>query len=147
IREAVLADPELQARVDAQVLEPGEEPLGLDEIEAVLHLVQTIEPAGMAAPDLRECLLLQLRQLPADTRWRSEAPRLVGDHLDLLASRDFPLLARRMGLDEERLTQVIRLIRSLNPRPGGTVAAEETGYVVPHVIVRREGRRWKVELN
>ncbi|MFP5440749.1 MAG: RNA polymerase factor sigma-54 [Gammaproteobacteria bacterium] len=147
IRDAVLADEDMYARVHARALEPGEEPLELDEIEAVLHRVQGFEPAGIAARDLRECLLIQLRQLPETTRWRTEALRLVGDHLDLLGARDFALLGRRLGLDEERLAQVIRLIRSLNPRPGGSVAADDTGYVVPDVIVRREGRRWKVELN
>lgn len=153
IREAVLADEDMLARVrergtaEPGMAEPGEELLGDDEIEAVLHQVQNFEPAGIAARDLRECLLIQLRQLPVETRWRNEALRLVGDHLSLLASRDFPLLTRRLGLDEDRLTLVIRLIRSLNPRPGGTVASEDTGYVVPDVIVRREGRRWKVELN
>ncbi|MFZ5722310.1 MAG: RNA polymerase factor sigma-54 [Pseudomonadota bacterium] len=147
IREAVLADEDLRAQVEARVLEPDEEALDFADIEAVLHLVQTFEPAGIAARDLRECLLIQLRQLPEKTRWRSEALRLVTDHLDLLAGRDFALLGRRLGLHEEQLAQVIRLIRSLNPRPGGAVAAEDTGYVVPDVIVRREGRRWKVELN
>lgn len=147
IRDSVLADEDLYARVHARKLEPGEEPLDLDEIEAVLHLVQTFEPAGIAARDLRECLLIQLRLMPEQTRWRHEALRLVGEHLALLAGRDFAQLVRRLGLDEERLAQVVRLIRSLNPRPGGAVTADDTGYVIPDVIVRREGRRWKVELN
>ncbi len=147
IRDAVLADEDMQALVAARPQEAGEEPLGLDEIEAVLHLVQSFDPPGVAARDLRECLLIQLRQLPAGTPWRTEALRLVGDHLDLLGQRDFALLGRRLGLREEQLGQVIRLIRSLNPRPGGSVAQEESGYVVPDVVVRRDGRRWRVELN
>lgn len=147
IRDAVLADEDCRALVEARPLEPGEDALGLDEIEAVLHLLQNFEPAGVAARDLRECLLIQLRQLPADTRWRGEALRLVGEFLPLLAQRDFAALGRRLGLREDQLAPVVRLIRSLNPRPGGTVSDLDPGYVVPDVIVRKEGRRWKVELN
>ncbi|MFZ5757870.1 MAG: RNA polymerase factor sigma-54 [Pseudomonadota bacterium] len=147
IRDAVLSDQDVQARVAARPVEDGEEQLDLADIEAVLHLVQGFEPPGVAARDLRECLLIQLRQLPSDTPWRTEALRLVSDHLDLLAGRDFALLGRRLGLQEEQLALVIRLIRSLNPRPGGSVSSGDTAYVVPDVIVRREGRRWKVELN
>jgi RNA polymerase sigma-54 factor len=147
IREAVLADDDCRALIAARVLEEGEEPLGLDEVETVLHMLQNFEPAGIAARDLRECLLIQLKQLPADTRWRAEALRLVGDHLPLLAQRDFATLCRRMGLREEQLAPVIRLVRSLNPRPGGTVAQTDSGYVIPDVVVRKDGKRWKVELN
>ena len=147
IREAVLADDDCRAIVAARTLEDGEEPLDLDEVEAVLHLVQSFDPPGIAARDLRECLLIQLRQLPDEVRWRAEALRLVGDHLDLLAQRDFATLGRRLGLREEQLGEVIRLVRSLNPRPGGAVEQTATTYVVPDVIVRRDGRRWKVELN
>lgn len=147
IRDAVLSDEDMRARLADRPLEPGEEPLDFADIEAVLHLVQGFDPPGVAARDLRECLLIQLRQLPPATPWRNEGLRLVQDHLELLAGRDFALLGRRLGLREDQLTQVIRLIRSLNPRPGGTVAPEQTTYVVPDVIVRREGRRWKVELN
>ncbi|MDO9173196.1 MAG: RNA polymerase factor sigma-54, partial [Actinomycetota bacterium] len=147
IREAVLADDDCRAIVDARPPEAGEDALGLDAVEAVLHLVQSFDPPGVAARDLRECLMIQLRQLPEDVRWRAEALRLVGDHLDLLAQRDFATLGRRLGLREDQLGSVIRLVRSLNPRPGGTVEQTATNYVVPDVIVRRDGRRWKVELN
>lgn len=150
IRDTVLADPDLRARLaarDASASDGDGELLGLDEIEAVLHLVQTFEPAGVACRDLRECLLIQLRQLPARTPWRAEALRLVGDHLALLAQQDLPGLGRRLGVRDEQLTQVIRLVRSLNPRPGGTVGASEAGYVVPDIIVSRDRGRWRVELN
>src|SRR5690606_32532854 len=66
-----------------------------DEVEAVLHRLQHLEPAGVFARDLRECLLLQLRQLPADTPWLEQAKRLTGDYLDLLAGRDYAQLMRR----------------------------------------------------
>src|SRR5690606_22230871 len=119
----------------------------LDEIETVLRRLQHFEPAGVAARDLRECLLLQLRQLPNGTPWLVEAQRLVGDHLDLLGSRDYALLMRRLKLKEDELRQVVELIQSLNPRPGSQIEASEPEYIVPDVIVRKHNDRWLVELN
>ncbi|MEW2958078.1 RNA polymerase factor sigma-54, partial [Stenotrophomonas maltophilia] len=75
----------------------------LDEVEAVLHRIQQFEPAGVAARTLGECLLLQLRQLPASTPWLNEAKRLVCDFIDLLGSRDYSQLMRRMKIKEDEL--------------------------------------------
>ncbi len=119
----------------------------LDEIEVVLRRIQQFEPAGIGARDLRECLLLQLRQLPERTQWLAEATRLVSDHLDILGSRDYSLLMRRMKLKEDELRQIIDLIQTLNPRPGSQIEASEPEYVVPDVIVRKHNGRWLVELN
>ncbi|MCQ4319806.1 RNA polymerase factor sigma-54 [Stutzerimonas stutzeri] len=119
----------------------------LDEVEVVLRRIQQFEPAGIGARDLRECLLLQLRQLPERTEWLSEAIRLVSDHLDILGGRDYSLLMRRMKLKEDELRQTIDLIQTLNPRPGSQIEAGEPEYVVPDVIVRRHNGRWLVELN
>ena len=119
----------------------------LDEIEVVLRRIQQFEPAGVGARDLRECLLLQLRQLPERTPWLGEAVRLVSDHLEVLGSRDYSLLMRRMKLKEDELRQVIDLIQTLNPRPGSQIEAGEPEYVVPDVIVRKHNGRWLVELN
>tara|TARA_Y100001951_G_scaffold83836_1_gene72951 strand:+ start:1 stop:1374 length:1374 start_codon:yes stop_codon:yes gene_type:complete len=119
----------------------------LDEVEVVLRRIQQFEPAGIGARDLRECLLLQLRQLPDRTPWLNEAKRLVSDYLDILGSRDYSLLMRRMKIKEDDLRQVIELIQSLNPRPGSQIEASEPEYVVPDVIVRKHNDRWLVELN
>jgi RNA polymerase sigma-54 factor len=119
----------------------------LDEVEAVLHRIQQFEPAGIGARNLSECLLLQLRQLPASTPWMAEAQRLVRDYIDLLGSRDYSQLMRRMKLKEDELRQVIELVQSLNPRPGSQIESSEAEYVVPDVIVRKDNERWLVELN
>ncbi|KPX60435.1 RNA polymerase sigma-54 factor [Pseudomonas amygdali pv. photiniae] len=119
----------------------------LDEIEAVLHRIQQFEPAGIGARNLSECLLLQLRQLPAKTPWLMEAQRLVTDYIDLLGSRDYGQLMRRMKLKEDELRQVIELVQSLNPRPGSQIESTEAEYVIPDVIVRKDNERWLVELN
>jgi RNA polymerase sigma-54 factor len=121
--------------------------IGVEEVEAVLHRVQNFDPPGVGARDPRECLLIQLRQLPEDTPHRATALTLVGDHFELLASQDQAQIRRRLKLDEAELSGVIRLIRSLNPRPGSLVADAEPHYVEPDVLVFKRGDSWRVELN
>ncbi|MDH3642517.1 MAG: RNA polymerase factor sigma-54 [Gammaproteobacteria bacterium] len=118
-----------------------------DEVEAVLKRIQQFDPIGIAARDLAECLSLQLQALPEETQWRSQALALVADHLELLAARDFTALKRKTKLGEDDLAVVIALIQSLNPRPGSTIAVDETEYIAPDVIVAKKNGRWTVELN
>jgi len=118
-----------------------------DEIEAVLHRIQQFEPTGVGARNLSECLLLQLRQLADDTPWLKQAQRLVKDGLDALGSRDFALLKRRFKLSQDALEQVITLIQTLNPKPGLQIEQSDAGYVVPDILVRKQGNRYLVDLN
>ncbi|SDZ93769.1 RNA polymerase factor sigma-54 [Microbulbifer marinus] len=118
-----------------------------DEVLTVLKTIQQFEPAGCGARDLRECLLLQLHQLPANTPWLEQAQLVVDRHLDLLGKRDFRQLSRRTRLNEAQLGDVVRLIQTLNPYPGEAFGGEEPQYVVPDIIVRRREHRWLVELN
>jgi RNA polymerase sigma-54 factor len=119
----------------------------IDEVEVVLRRVQQFEPAGVGARNLKECLLLQLNQLPVKTPRLAEAKRLVSDYLDVLGSRDYSQLMRRMKIKEDELRGVIELIQSLHPRPGSEIESGEAEYVVPDVIVRKHNDRWLVELN
>ncbi len=119
----------------------------LEEVDAVIRLVQAMEPTGIAARDLKECLLLQLAQCPPDIEWKDEAKELVSNHLDALAAHDFNQLLRKMKLDNDQLQNVVALIQSMNPRPGGQVQKTRTEYVVPDVFVKKIKGVWKVELN
>ena len=129
----------------------GIDPLGrevtLEEIEAVLRQVQTLDPPGVAARGLDECLAIQLRQLPADTEWRDAALIVVTEHIQALASKSYARIMAALGLGKDELQCVIDLIRSLSPRPGAAVETSAPEYVVPDVFVRREQVAWKVELN
>lgn len=118
-----------------------------DEALAVLKTIQQFEPAGCGARDLRESLLLQLRQLPPQTPWLAEAQCVVDKHLDLLGKRDFRQLSRRTRLSEAQLGEAIRLIQTLTPYPGEAFGGEEPQYIVPDIIVSRREQRWQVELN
>ena len=129
----------------------GIDPLGREvtreDIEAVLRQIQTLDPPGVAARGLDECLAIQLRQLPADTEWRDAALIVVTEHLQALASKSYGRIMAAIGLGRDELQCVIDLIRSLSPRPGAAVETSAPEYVVPDVFVRREHGAWKVELN
>lgn len=118
-----------------------------EEVEAVLTRVQSMDPAGVGARDLKECLLLQLREYDEDTPWRDEAINLVTNYLDLLAAHDYNQLLRSMKLGKDDMLQVEALIHALNPRPGGHLAEERIEYIVPDVYVRKNKGVWQVELN
>ncbi|MCF6336958.1 MAG: RNA polymerase factor sigma-54 [Gammaproteobacteria bacterium] len=119
----------------------------LDEVEAVLHRVQDFDPPGIAARDLRECMLIQLKYYDAETPWLSEAKVLLKEHFDALAKREYPLIMRRMKLAETQMQHVIQLVQSLNPRPGGHITGSQPEYIIPDVFVKRIKGQWRVELN
>ena len=124
-----------------------EDPVELDEVSAVLKRIQHFDPPGVAAKDLQECLMLQLRQLDPQTPWLPQAKLVVSHYINLLGSRDYAQLIRRSRLKEDDLKDVLKLIQSLNPRPGESVIQDEPEYVVPDVVVKKIKGRWKVELN
>lgn len=126
---------------------PEEAEIELDEVMAVLHRIQQFDPPGVAGRDLRECLLIQLQQLPPDTEWLREAKLVVDKHIQLLGNRDYMQLMRRSRLKENELRDALKLIQTLNPNPGTTIAASAAEYVVPDVFVRKLRGRWTVELN
>lgn len=127
--------------------ENDEDPVEMDEVEAVLKTIQHFEPSGVGARDLQECLLIQLQQLPPDTPWLPQARLVVSHYLNLLGSRDYAQLMRRSRLKEDDLRSVLHLIQSLTPKPGESMVSGDTEYVVPDVVVKKLNGRWKVELN
>ncbi len=118
-----------------------------DEIIAVLHRIQRFDPIGVGARDLRECLLIQLDQFPADTPYLKLAKAIVSKHLDLLGSRQYKQLARMGKLSDDDLRAILSLIQSLHPKPGDLISSEKIEYIIPDVIVKKEENRWTVELN
>ena len=125
----------------------GEPDVEADEVEAVIKRIQLFDPVGVGARSVSECLLVQLRQFSPDTPFLAEAQTLIRDHTELLANRDFRSLMRLTKLKEDELKEAMRLIHSLNPRPGADVIREEQQYVIPDVSVSKVKGRWQVELN
>jgi len=130
-----------------QGLQQQLESLEMDEVQAVLHMIQNFDPVGVAALDLADCLRLQLQQLPNDTPYKAEAIDFVRRHLDLLASYDQARLMKRVGLSEEELKGVLALIRTLDPKPGARLQDADVEYVVPDVFVSKVKDQWQVTLN
>ncbi len=125
----------------------SDEDIQADEVAVVLKRIQQFEPLGVAARDVRECLLIQLQRGTTDPFWRDKAISAVSDHLELLGSRDYRTLARKLRLNEDQLASVLALIQQLNPRPGDSFRPEADDYVIPDVLVRKKNGRWIVELN
>ena len=118
-----------------------------DEVEMVLHYIQQFDPVGIAAQDLKESLLLQLKSLFDDHPCYRGAIELVTHYLDLLGSKDYNQLLKVMKVKEEELKSIVSLIQHLNPRPGAQIESKEAEYIIPDVIVRKDQERWLVELN
>ncbi|EMK7173992.1 RNA polymerase factor sigma-54 [Escherichia coli] len=125
----------------------GDEEIDIDEVEAVLKRIQRFDPVGVAAKDLRDCLLIQLSQFDKTTPWLEEARLIISDHLDLLANHDFRTLMHVTRLKEDVLKEAVNLIQSLDPRPGQSIQTGEPEYVIPDVLVRKHNGHWTVELN
>ena len=117
------------------------------EVERVLAFVQSLEPAGVGARSLGECIALQLRQLDPATPARDVAIRVALEHLDLVAGQQLVLLRRQLRCSESDLEMALALVRSCHPRPGAAVNPSQAEYVIPDVFVRRTEHGWTVEIN
>jgi RNA polymerase sigma-54 factor len=125
----------------------GIDDIELDEVEAVLKRINVFDPVGVAARSVSECLIIQLNQFEKDTPWVAEAKQIISEHIELLGNRDYRQLMRKTRLKEDQLREVMRLIQSLNPRPGDAVIQSDDQYVIPDVSVEKRNGRWVVELN
>ncbi len=125
----------------------GIDGLELDEVEAVLKRINMFDPIGVAARSIAECLIIQLNQFDKDTPYLKESKFIINEHIDLLGNRDYRQLMRKTKLKEDQLREVMRLIQSLNPRPGDAVIKGDDQYVIPDVSVEKKNGRWIVELN
>jgi len=121
--------------------------VGPGELEIALRIVQTLEPSGIAARNLSECLSLQLQAIDVHEPGRELALDIVQTKLDLMAARDHGKLQAALRCSDDELREAIDLIRSLDPRPGSKVGTFEPRAIVPDVIVRKEKKRWVVSIN
>jgi RNA polymerase sigma-54 factor len=117
------------------------------EIEAVLRLVQQLDPVGVGARSVAECVTLQLAALDPGTPGLELAQELAGKHLDLVADQQYAVLRRQLHCSAEDLDMALTLVRGCHPRPGSALQQSRTEYVIPDVFVRRSPGGWLVELN
>jgi RNA polymerase sigma-54 factor len=119
-------------------------PYPIEEVERALAVVQSLDPAGVAARDLTECLRTQLRMLGLEN---SPADVMVRDHLKQLQSHQYAEISRQMGLTTEEVAHHLEIIRRLDPRPGNRYSPERSAYILPDVFVVKEGDDYKIILN
>lgn len=121
-------------------------PVDLVELQIALKLVQSLEPAGVGARSVAECLELQLHEIEC-SEMRAIAQTMVAEHLPALAARDITGLARQLGKSPAVIEGVCDRIRRLDPRPGWRWGSSQVAYVVPDVIVKKIRGEWTVQLN
>lgn len=126
---------------------PPELEIEPEELQIALKHLQNLEPTGVGARDLSECLTLQLRALPADTPHRALALAIAQTHLGELGARDYSALKRTLHCDDDALRAAHALITRLNPRPGADFGQTDTRYIVPDVIVKKVKGMWVASLN
>lgn len=115
-----------------------------ETVQKVMQRVQTFDPPGVAARDLRECLLLQAQQLfPQELLMQ----RIISSHLNILAKKGYQSLARELGVPLEEIIRSTRLISELDPRPGRRFSDDNIPYITPDVYVFKMGDEYVVMLN
>lgn len=126
---------------------PPELEINTTDLEAALEYIQQLDPPGVGARSLQECLLLQLQALPDDTPLREDALTVVNKHLESFAAKNFQLLRKALGCNEADLQSIYQLITRLNPKPGDEFNATTARHVIPDVIVSKLDSSWVVQLN
>ncbi len=129
-----------------QSLHPDAE-FNVEEIEKTLLKLQTLDPVGVAARTLGECIQIQLRQLDDSVPGRDLAARIADGLLDLVAEQEYTQLRRQLAISEEELDTALALIRSCHPRPGSAIQPVTAEYIIPDVYVRKQDGKWIVEVN
>ena len=122
-------------------------PVTTDEAEQVLARLQHLDPVGVGARSLSECIIRQIEQLESETPGYQLALDIAAGHLDLVASRDYGELRRGLRTSEENLHEALALVRACNPKPGLAVSPAAAQYVIPDVFVRKVDNRWQVEIS
>lgn len=131
----------LKATVEELAADAGVTP---DQILEVLKVVQSFDPPGVGARDLRECLLLQLERAG---RQNSLEYKIVTDHFNDLVKRRIPQIARFLNVSVEQVQNAVQAISNLDPKPGRQFAPDTDTYVVPDVYVYKSGDEYVVTLN
>lgn len=116
----------------------------IDDLHAAKALLMSFDPVGVGADDLRECLLVQLERLG---KKHSLPYRLVDQHLEDLAHKRYPILARKLGVPVEQISRAADFISTLDPRPASRFNPSSNNYVSPDIIVERQGGEWVPVMN
>ena len=122
-------------------------PVTAEEAEEMLLKIQCLDPVGVGARSLSECVIRQIEQLDSETPGLKLALDIAAQHLDLVASRDYGELRRGLRTSEDKLHDALALVRGCNPKPGLAVSPAAAQYVIPDVFVRKVDNHWQVEIS
>ena len=120
------------------------------ELERLLGIIHELEPAGIGARDLRECLLLQMAQMPVNTRPRRLARKILTSYFDEFVKKHYEKLMARLQISEDDFRDAIAEIRHLSPKPGNLYAeggTDTTPYIIPDFILDYQDGRFNLSLN
>jgi len=131
----------LQTRIEELSLQYA---IPLDDLDAAKKILQSFDPVGIGAEDLRECLIIQLERLG---KKHSLAHRLVEQHLEDLAHKRYPVMARRLGVPVEQVSRAADFIGTLDPRPAQRFTVSSNTYVNPDIVVEHQGKEWVAVMN
>lgn len=126
---------------------PPELEIDPNDLEIALKNLQTLDPAGVGARNLQECLLIQLQAMSEKTPYRSEALKIIAKYLHIWASHDYGQIKKLLGCDDKALQAIQKLITHLNPKPGAEFNASVERYVIPDIIIKKKNSVWIAELN
>ncbi len=121
--------------------------VSIKEIEQALNKVQRLDPVGIGARSLSECIVLQLRQLESATPGVELAISMATDFLPSIAAKEYGEIRRALRTSEEDFEVALALVKSCNPKPGLAVSPAAPEYVIPDVFVRKIDGRWQVEVS
>lgn len=116
----------------------------LKPLQEAKDLIQSFDPVGVGSENLRECLLVQLKRLGKE---HSLEYRVVSSHLDDLARKRYPQIAKKLSVTVEQVSGAAEMIATLNPKPGGAFSSSPDFYIVPDVTVEWDGTKWVPRLN
>ncbi|MFI8146016.1 RNA polymerase factor sigma-54 [Acinetobacter sp. ABJ_C5_2] len=123
-----------------------EEEVEEDEVLVVLKHIQRLDPIGIGARNLAECLKVQLEFLPKETEYLQEAKNLL-QYYELLIANDLNKLLKQTGLSKDQLKFAVDLLKTLKPYPGMDFEKQESEYQIPDVVVAKKDLHWQVQLN
>ncbi len=121
-----------------------EEKFDLEDIQDTLELVQEFDPPGVGARDLKECLLIQAKHLEEDT---NDLVHLINHHLKDLEKKNFDAIAKAMNKDIRDVSEMCKIVFTMEPKPGRAFAPSETHYITPDIYVYKVGDEYVVSLN
>ncbi len=113
------------------------------EVEQAIHIIQGLEPAGIGARNLQECLQLQIKR--SDEK-NELADVIISEYFILFAEKKWKHIAQQLGVSMKEIQEVFDYVQSLNPRPASDFYSEQATYITPDIIIKREGKEFTVSI-